>query len=270
MPKISIIIFLLQLINISLIGESFSDAVSLTDRSFAFPLKNMLLLSSLLSLIVGSVVGLAQYKVKRLLAYSTISHVGFLLLALGLNTEQSTESLIFYLVQYSFTSLNTFLIILAFGYTLKSSIITSDFQADRQDIRFISELKGQFINNPLLSLSLAVCLFSMAGVPPLLGFFAKQQVLYAATFSGYYFMAIVAILVSVVSAYYYLHIIKVMHFSLENTLQSIESPQTGNPHVSNTHSMLISILTLGFVLFMLNPNILLNSTHLLALTVFQT
>ena len=270
MPKISIIIFLLQLINISLIGESFSDAVSLTDRGFAFPLKNMLLLSSLLSLIVGSVVGLAQYKVKRLLAYSTISHVGFLLLALGLNTEQSTESLIFYLVQYSFTSLNTFLIILAFGYTLKSSIITSDFQADRQDIRFISELKGQFINNPLLSLSLAVCLFSMAGVPPLLGFFAKQQVLYAATFSGYYFMAIVAILVSVVSAYYYLHIIKVMHFSLENTLQSIESPQTGNPHVSNTHSMLISILTLGIVLFMLNPNILLNSTHLLALTVFQT
>lgn len=278
MPKISIVIFLLQLINISLIGESFLDVVSLTDsRNFAFPLKNMLLLSSLLSLIIGSVVGLAQYKIKRLLAYSTISHVGFLLLALGLNTEQSTESLIFYLVQYSFTSLNTFLIILAFGYTLKSSIITSDFQADRQDIRFISELKGQFINNPLLSLSLAVCLFSMAGVPPLLGFFAKQQVLYAATYSGYYFMAIVAILVSVVSAYYYLHIIKVMHFSSFVGLKSTKDQntsafetQTGNPHISNTHSMLISILTLGIVLFMLNPNILLNSTHLLALTVFQT
>lgn len=270
MPKISIVIFLLQLVNISLLGESFLQLDVLTDsRIFAFPLKNMLLLSSLLSLIIGSVVGLAQYKIKRLLAYSTISHVGFLLLALGLNTEQSTESLIFYLVQYSFTNLNTFLILLAFGYTLKSSSARLDFQADRQDIRFISELKGQFINNPLLSLSLAVCLFSMAGVPPLLGFFAKQQVLYAATYSGYYFMAIVAILVSVVSAYYYLHIIKVMHFSF-SAFPSIENPQTGNPHISNTHSMLISILTLGILLFMLNPNILLNSTHLLALTVFQT
>lgn len=82
-------------------------------------------------------------------------------------------------------------------------------------------------------------------------------------------MQIVAILVSVVSAYYYLHIIKVMHFSF-SAFPSIENPQTGNPHISNTHSMLISILTLGILLFMLNPNILLNSTHLLALTVFQT
>jgi NADH:ubiquinone oxidoreductase subunit 2 (subunit N) len=80
------------------------------------------------------------------------------------------------------------------------------------DIKYISQLKAQFIYNPILSLSLAICLFSMAGVPPLLGFFAKQQVLYSATHSGYFFLSIVAILVSVISASYYLQIIKVIHF----------------------------------------------------------
>jgi NADH-ubiquinone oxidoreductase chain 2 len=209
-------------------------------------------------------VGLAQYKIKRLLAYSTISHVGFLLLALGINTEQSTESLIFYLLQYSMTNLNTFLILLAFGYILKSQATIKS----TLDIRYISELKGQFTSNPLLSLSMALCLFSMAGVPPLLGFFAKQQVLYAATYSGYYFMSIVAILVSVISASYYLQIIKVMHFSPRTSLPA-EGLATSSI-ISSSHSMLISVITLSLVLFMLNPNIILNSTHLLALTLFQT
>lgn len=274
MPKISIIIFLLELVNSSLLGSTYSTIGILdttTSTVWSLPLKNILLLSSLLSLIIGSVVGLAQYKIKRLLAYSTISHVGFLLLALGINTEQSTESLIFYLLQYSLTNLNTFLILLAFGYTLKSINLGSNLNGANYtsslDIRYISELKAQFINNPLLSLSLALCLFSMAGIPPLLGFFAKQQVLYAATYSGYYFMSIVAILVSVISASYYLQIIKVMHFS---SLLKRENKETPNSNISNSHSMLISILTLSLVLFMLNPNIILNSTHLLALTVFQT
>jgi len=286
MPKISIIIFLLELVNSSLLGSSFltqglegSDVIA--SSVWSLPLKNTLLVSSLLSLIIGSVVGLAQYRIKRLLAYSTISHVGFLLLALGINTEQSTESLIFYLLQYSITNLNTFLILLAFGYTLKSVYFTSDLgkkavgktstRPSGMDIRYISELKAQFITNPLLSLSLALCLFSMAGIPPLLGFFAKQQILYSATYSGYYFMSIVAIIVSVISASYYLQIIKVMHFSTEPTISSnTPSDTTSNIYISNSHSMLISVLTLSLVLFMLNPNILLNSTHLLALTIFQT
>jgi len=278
MPKISIIIFLLELVNSSLLGSVFTSAEIISSSIWSLPLKNILLVSSLLSLIIGSVVGLAQYKIKRLLAYSTISHVGFLLLALGINTEQSTESLIFYLLQYSVTNLNTFLILLAFGYTLKSigyqnisssASTTISTQANTLDIRYISELKAQFINNPLLSLSLALCLFSMAGIPPLLGFFAKQQVLYAATYSGYYFMSIVAILVSVISASYYLQIIKVMHFTT-NPIINYGDTQDANINISASHSMLISVLTLSIVLFMLNPNILLNSTHLLALTIFQT
>jgi|SRR6202453_3933114 NADH-ubiquinone oxidoreductase chain 2 len=133
MPKIAIIIFLLKLesglfINPDIYSitndiNSFSSIITGEDNIITQGenvLKNLLLFSSLLSLILGTVVGLAQYKIKRLLAYSTISHVGFLVLALAVNSEQSTESLIFYILQYSLTNLNTFLIILVFGYSLNT------------------------------------------------------------------------------------------------------------------------------------------------------
>ena len=121
-------------------------------------------------MIIGTVVGLAQSRIKRLLAYSTVSHVGFILLALAINSEQSIDSLIFYIIQYSITNLNTCLIILALGYILKSFIQNNNLKysplgkkGSERDIKFISELKGQFFSNPLLSFSLTVCLFSMAG-----------------------------------------------------------------------------------------------------------
>ena len=151
--------------------------------------------------------GLSQSRIKRLLTYSTISHVGFLLLALAINSEESIESFLFYLFQYSLTNLNVFLVLLAFGYAIHN------MSARTEDISLIQELQGQFQKNPLLSLSFALCLFSMAGIPPLVGFFAKQTVLYSSTHAGYYFMSIIAIVVSVISASYYLKIIQVMFFS---------------------------------------------------------
>jgi NADH-ubiquinone oxidoreductase chain 2 len=90
-----------------------------------YVLKILLLISSLLSLIIGTVVGLAQTRIKRLLAYSTISHIGFILLALVINTAQSIDSFIFYIIQYSLTNLNTFLIIIALGYIIQQSIINN-------------------------------------------------------------------------------------------------------------------------------------------------
>ena len=201
MPKISIIIFLLELNSqIGLIGNSVSfsnyDTQGLLDSIFStymnflntqihtnqitetgitsvntvFVLKNLLLISSLLSLIIGTVVGLAQSRIKRLLSYSTISHIGFILLALAINSEQSIDSLIFYIVQYSITNLNTFLIILALGYIVKRSnqndklnYLPLGKKGSDKDIKLIDELKGQFFVNPLLSIGLTVCLFSMAG-----------------------------------------------------------------------------------------------------------
>ena len=320
MPKISILILLLELYtqigsglyiaidNLNLLtsvsnltGVEFITKITtilpiLNDINTTIIIKNLLLISSLLSLLIGTIVGLAQTKIKRLLAYSTISHVGFILLALSINTEQSIDSLLFYIIQYTITNLNMFLIILALGYTIKNSIINynNSFSSLKEigvlqqikDIKYISEFKGQFFSNPLLSLSLTICLFSMAGMPPLIGFFSKQFVLYSAMQSGYYFIAIVAILVSVVSASYYLKIIKVLHTSTEGSEGSEEVEITKNTLTSeiktqnilsiknvnlltNFHSFLISSLTLSILLFILKPSIILNITQVLSLSLFN-
>jgi NADH-ubiquinone oxidoreductase chain 2 len=264
MPKISIFVLLLELQR----GLGFTNAsLSLLIDGVPFNVwKNLLLVSSLLSLIIGTVVGLAQYRIKRLLAYSTISHVGFLLLALAINSEESIESFLFYLVQYSITNLNAFLVLLAFGYMIHTTVNRSD--GNGTDIQFISDITGQFRSNPLLGLSLTVCLFSMAGVPPLIGFFGKQMVLYSATHSGYYFLSFVAIIVSVISASYYLKIVRVIHFDtvdaeIESSTVSKESK------LSNMHAFCIATLTMAITLFVFKPSIILNSTSLLALTLFH-
>jgi NADH:ubiquinone oxidoreductase subunit 5 (subunit L)/multisubunit Na+/H+ antiporter MnhA subunit len=132
-----------------------------------------------------------------------------MLLSLAINTEQSIDSFLFYLIQYTITNLNIFLIILAVTYSIYTPAQYKT--GKREDIRYISELKGLFFSNPLLSLSLCISLFSMAGLPPLIGFFSKQFVLYSALQNGYYFISLIAIIVSVISASYYLKIIKVLH-----------------------------------------------------------
>lgn len=186
--------------DLNLIGSSFFNSL-FTDSNvrlsnlfdslnIIYLLKNLFLISSLFSLIIGTVVGLAQYKIKRLLAYSTISHIGFILLSLAINTEQSIDSLVFYIIQYSITNLNFFLILIALSYILNKSALNSlaissgfdelqgrsskkifldhfsnaegDFVL--KDIKYISDLKGQYLSNPFLSLGLTICLFSMAGI----------------------------------------------------------------------------------------------------------
>jgi NADH-ubiquinone oxidoreductase chain 2 len=245
---------------------------------------NLLLISSLLSLLIGTILGLAQSKIKRLLAYSTISHVGFILLALAINSEQSIEALIFYIIQYTITNLNTFLIIILFGYIIKNSfrdliqsIMVEDETGTENDINYISELKGQFFLNPVLSITLTICLFSMAGIPPLIGFFSKQFVLYSAIQNGYYFMSIIAIIVSIISASYYLKIIKILFTEEENTseysdkeLKIINNLNSNSEiEISSTNSFIISTLTLSILLFVLKPSILLNSTTILSLSLFN-
>jgi len=247
-----------------------------------------LLISSALSLLLGTIVGLSQTKIKRLLAYSTISHVGFMLLALAISTEQSIESMIFYIVQYTITNLNSFLIIIALSYVFHDSIIVNIFEKNREketkdirsfndneniefsDIDLISELKSQFSYNPLLSLGLSISLFSMAGIPPLIGFFSKQFVLSSAIQNGYYFMAIVAILVSVISASYYLKIIRVLHTEIDdsNIYKRITAKTNFESSLTNVHSFFISILTSMILLFVLKPSIILSSIRILSLSMF--
>jgi len=205
--KISIFILLLQLVYYT--NNSFSE------MSWTF----ILLISSLFSLIIGTVVGLTQFRIKRLFAYSTISHVGFILLALSISSVESTQAFIFYLTQYSISNLNAFIILIAIGFSLYCYISENKEHEELMDknnspIQLVSQLKGYFYINPLLSLSLAITIFSFVGVPPLIGFFGKQMVLSAALDSGLIFLSLVAILTSVIGAIYYLSIIKEMFFSL--------------------------------------------------------
>jgi hypothetical protein len=143
--------------------KELNDFISLQYRygGRSVALYNLLFISSLLSLIIGTILGLAQTQLKRLLAYSTISHLGFILLALSINTEQALDSFLFYIIQYTITNLNVFLIIIAFNYLL-SYLIKNNLVI--KDIKYISELTSQYHKNPILAFSLIICLLSMAGM----------------------------------------------------------------------------------------------------------
>lgn len=262
--KISIFIFLLELVYYT------SNYFSGYNWTFS------LLASSLLSLIIGTVVGLTQFRIKRLLAYSTISHVGFILLALSISSIESIQAFIFYLIQYSISNLNIFIILIAIGFSLYYYINDNEENIELLDknnspIQLISQLKGFFYINPLLALSLSITIFSFVGIPPLIGFFAKQMVLSAALDNGYIFLSFVAILTSVIGAVYYLNIIKEIFFyspeykinpliknqNLIGTIynrfnEKIKSVNfdSKNVVISSPMTITISIITLIILLFM--------------------
>lgn len=235
--KISIFIFLLELVYYT---SNYYYACSSGElQTFNWTLS--LLISSLFSLIIGTVVGLTQFRIKRLFAYSTISHVGFILLALSISSIESTQAFIFYLIQYSISNLNAFIILITIGFSLYYYVSDNKEHRELLDknnspIQLISQLRGYFYINPLLSISLAITIFSFVGIPPLVGFFAKQMVLSAALDSGYVFLSLVAILTSVIGAVYYLNIIKeIFFYSPEYKINPLlkDLNLTGNIYGSN-------------------------------------
>ena len=205
--KISIFILLLEIVYFT------SNSFSGEGLNWTFGL----LMSSFLSLIIGTVVGLTQFRIKRLFAYSTISHVGFILLALSITIIESIQAFIFYLMQYSISNLNAFIILVTMGFSFYFYVTENKEHKELLDknnspIQLISQLRGYFYINPFLALSFAITIFSFVGVPPLVGFFANQMVLSAALDSGYIFLSLVAILTSGIGAVYYLNIIKEIFF----------------------------------------------------------
>jgi NADH-ubiquinone oxidoreductase chain 2 len=291
--KISIFIFLLELVHYT--GKSMMD--------MEFSWTQSLLFSSLLSLIIGTVVGLTQSRIKRLFAFSTISHVGFILLGLSIHTVESTQAFMFYLIQYSISNLNAFILIITVGYSLYCYVYNANFLekkeiADEKDnlqdmnnspIQLIDQLKGYYYINPFVALSLGITLFSFAGIPPLIGFFGKQMVLSAAIDNGYLFMSLVAILTSVISAVYYLTIIKQIFFdkndyTLNEQLESFNAEgliteknsivekvniKIDNIVISSSLSLSISVITLIITLFIFIPKEILSLANILALLLFN-
>lgn len=279
--KVSILLVLLELVHYT------SDIYTLSNYSWTFSL----LLSSLLSLIIGTVLGLTQFRIKRLYAYSTISHIGFILLALSINSIESIQAFIFYLIQYTLSNLNAFIILLAVGYSLffytndnSEFGVNSEYGVNSNlkdnnssPIQLLSQIQGYFYINPFLSLSFAITIFSFVGIPPLIGFFGKQLVLSAALDKGYIFMSLVAVITSVVGAVYYLKIIKIIFFDkpffkenpkIKNQIIPLSNNDTiklRDITLSSSLSLTIAFLTLVILLFIFTPNIWFSFTNVLAI-----
>lgn len=280
--KISILVLILQLVH-------YTNNIYITTQ-YSWTIS--LLLSSLLSLVIGTVLGLTQFRIKRLYAYSTIAHLGFILLALSINSVESIQAFIFYLIQYTISNLNAFVILVAIGYSLYSyndKNINHNNLIDKNNspIQLISQLKGYFHINSILSLSLIITLFSFAGIPPLMGFFAKQMVFSAALQEGLVFLTLIGIFASVVSGVYYLFIVKTMVFDWHSytyfsKLQELKIPALilkkdnivdkiyfdSKFALSSSFTITISILTLIILLFMFTPNEWLHMSNILATVLF--
>ncbi len=278
--KISILIFLLELVHYT------------SNNMETFNWTICLLFSSLLSLIVGTVLGLSQFRIKRLLAYSTISHLGFILLALTINSLESTQAFIFYIMQYSISNLNAFIILISMGFTLYVYISNNDKDSNLLDknnspVQLISQIKGYFHINPMLALSFCITIYSFIGIPPLVGFFAKQMVLSAALDNGYIFLTFIGILTSVIGAVYYLNLIRHIFFdksdyelnnNLINTFKTNSFIVDKKPIVLNLNnivlssglSITISVLTLIILLFIINPDQWLSITNILSIILFNS
>lgn len=168
-----------------------------------------------------------------------------MLLALSISSIESTQAFIFYLMQYSLSNLNAFIILVVIGFSLYYYISDNKeynnlLDKNNSPIQLISQLKGYFYINPVLSLSLAITIFSFVGIPPLVGFFAKQMVLSAALDNGYFFLSLVAILTSVIGAVYYLNIIKEIFFSSpEYVINPVIKNIDFNGSVYNRNNILI-------------------------------
>jgi len=151
------------------------------------------------SLAIGNVVAIAQSNLKRMLAYSTISHVGFLLLGLANGTPDGYAASAFYAISYALMTT------VAFGTIML--LARNGFEAEE-----IDDFRGLNQRNPWYAFVMLLTMASLAGIPPLFGFFAKLMVLKAALDAGMYWLAIVAVVFAIIGAFYYLRVIKVMYF----------------------------------------------------------
>ena len=202
--------------------------------------QGMLLILAVLSLAIGNLSAIAQTNIKRMLAYSTISHMGFVLLGIVVGVVggdarfalNAYSSSMFYVVAYVMTS------VAAFGVIILLS--RAGFEADR-----IDDFKGLNKRNPWFAAVMMMIMFSMAGVPFFIGFFAKFSVLQAVVASGQIGLAIYAVLMSLIGAFYYLRIVKVMYF---------DEPVDATPIVATTDlRVLLTANGLAIALFGLFP-----------------
>lgn len=168
-------------------------------QTLAVDWQQMLLVMSVMSIVIGNVTAIAQTNIKRMLAYSTISHIGFVLLGLMSASINGFASALFYISSYVLMSLA--------GFGMIILLSRKGFEAEK-----LEDLKGLNQRSPWLAFLMLIVMFSMAGVPPTLGFYAKFAVLQAALHAGFVWIVVFAVLMAVIGAFYYLRVIKLMYF----------------------------------------------------------
>ncbi len=167
--------------------------------------RQIVIFAALASIIFGAVAAIGQSNIKRLLAYSSINNVGFALIGLAAGTPAGVASVLMYMTIYVAMTLGSFLVVLQMR------------DAAGQPVETIASLAGLSRDRPGLAAALAIFMFSLAGIPPLFGFYAKFAVFQAAVQAGLFSLAVVGIVASVIGAYYYLRIIKTMYFDDPST-----------------------------------------------------
>ncbi len=202
-PKIAVFAFVLRLL-----------AEALGHPSLHQDWSQMLTVLAVASLVIGNLVAIAQTNFKRMLAYSTIAHMGFLLVAFMTGSITGYSAALFYILTYVLMALGGFGVIL---------LLSRDgFEAEE-----LSDLSGLSQSNPWCAFLLMIVLFSMAGIPPTVGFWAKLFVIQAIVDLGYVALAVLAVMSSLVGAFYYLRVVKIMYFGANEQSDNVVTYRTG-------------------------------------------
>ena len=198
--------------------------------------QDMLVLVSVLSMAIGNVVAIAQTNLKRMLAYSTISHVGFILLGILAGTSEGYQAALYYTITYVIMSVG--------GFGMIILLSRRGFEADS-----LQDFKGLNARSPWFAAVMLMLMFSMAGVPPFVGFWAKLAVIQAVLQVGYLWLAIVAVVLSVIGAYYYLRVVKLMYFDEPREIVALQG--------SGAFKLVLSLNGLAVLLLGVFPGLLL-------------
>ena len=217
--------------------------------SFYSEWSQIIIFLSIASMFLGGIAAISQQSIKRLLAYSSIGHVGYILVGLASANEEGIKGVMIYMSIYVIMNIAVFSIILS-------------LRKDSNYIEKIFEFSGLSKHQPLFALSLAIIMLSMAGIPPFAGFFGKFYIFIAAVQADLILLAVLGVLSSVISAFYYLRIIKVMYF---------DESDTSNFQVTiSTKSLLVLIICMILIsLFIFYPSILTSITSNIATEYFQ-
>ncbi|HRI76315.1 MAG: NADH-quinone oxidoreductase subunit NuoN [Alphaproteobacteria bacterium] len=211
--------------------------------------RQVVVLLAVASMALGGIAAIAQQNIKRMLAYSSIGHMGYALGGIAAASEPGIKAVIIYVTIYMMTSIGTFAIVLMMK------------QKDRM-VENIRDLSGLASRQPMIALSMAIMMFSMAGIPPLAGFFSKLFIFQAAIDAGLYGLVFMGVITSVISAFYYLRIVKIMYFDA--------APDEGiDPATDGRLNAVLAVSSVAVVLFIVIPVPILGAAGTAAATLFS-